>query len=272
MAVSPIKANVAKLLATAAAQAGISESPPFSNRTKFSTWYGLIGPWCAMFVSWVFWHAGHRLPAIRTPKGFAYCPDIVNWAKRHGVWHGPQVRPRPGWIVLFDFPGDGVNRPSHVGIVERVLADGRIATWEGNTSGGGGRDGGSVVNHYRSVSGGIIGYVQVDDVVPPGPAGVILAPGASGPAVVFWQAILNVLAPWRINAAGRRGGARIAEDGQYGPQTTEATRELQRFANQFVTYIGMPNRKVSVDGKVTRALADSAAEWVKVTQRKNRAA
>jgi peptidoglycan hydrolase-like protein with peptidoglycan-binding domain len=268
MAASPITANVQQVLATAALQRGISESPPFSNRTKFSTWYGLIGPWCAMFVSWVFWHAGFRLPAIRTAKGFAYCPDIVNYARRHGIWHGTNVRPRPGWIVLFDFPGDGVNRPSHVGILERVLPDGRLSVWEGNTSGGGGRDGGSVVNHFRRISGGVIGYVQVDDVIPAGPAGVIMGPGSSGPAVRFWQAILNVLARYRVNAHGRRGGARILEDGQFGPQTVEATRELQRFVNQFVTYIGKPHLMVSVNGKVTRALADSAADWVKVAQRK----
>ncbi len=261
-----IRANVQKVLATAAAQRGISESPPFSNRTKFSEWYGLIGPWCAMYVSWVFWHAGYKLPPIRTAKGAAYCPDFVNYAKANGIWRDRTVRPKPGWLVLFDFPGDGVNRPSHIGIVERVLPDGRIATWEGNTSGGGGRDGGSVVNHHRAVAGGIIGYVEVEDIVVR-PDGVILQPGDQGEAVVFWQAVLNVLAGYRINAKGKRGGARISEDGDFGPQTTEATREFQRFANRFVSYLGMPEKRVAVDGKVTKALAASAAEWVKVAQR-----
>lgn len=262
-----IRANVQRVLATAAAQAGISEKPPFSNRTKFSEWYGLIGPWCAMYVSWVFWHAGFPLPPIRTPKGAAYCPDFVNYAKKNGLWRGPETTPKPGWLVLFDFPGDGVNRPSHIGVVERVLPDGRISTWEGNTSGGGGRDGGSVVNHYRSVRGGIIGYVQVDDVVVR-PDNVVLQPGDKGDAVVFWQAVLNVLAPYRINGAGKRGGRRIKEDGDFGKETTEATREFQRFANRFASFIGLPHKRVAVNGVVTKELAESASQWAKVAQAK----
>ncbi|HRW40512.1 MAG TPA: CHAP domain-containing protein [Microthrixaceae bacterium] len=233
-----IRADVAKVLAVARAQAGISESPPYSNRTKFSEWYGLIGPWCAMYVSWVFDQAGYRLPPIRTAKGFAYCPDIVNWAKRNGLWHDATVRPKPGWIVLFDFPGDGVNRPSHVGIVEAVLPDGRISTWEGNTSSGGGRDGGSVVNHFRRVSVGIIGYVQVDDTritePPRAERWLPFHPGATDASIAARGGFRTEVTEVQMilkRLAGVWGAPDVDPgpvDGVYGPRSQAAVRAYKR--------------------------------------------
>jgi hypothetical protein len=163
--VSRITADSDALIRVAESQLGVAESPAFSNRTPYCTWYGLVGPWCAMFVSWVFAHAGHTLPRIRTSKGFSYCPDIVNWAKKNGVWHasGSGYKPKRGDIVLFDFIG----RPSHVGIVTGVLPDGRIATIEGNTNGSGSRDGGRVMRHNRSAKGSTIGFVEVDGLKKP---------------------------------------------------------------------------------------------------------
>lgn len=278
-----IRADVTKLLATARSQAGISESPPYSNRTPYTAWYGLVGPWCAMFVSWVFWHAGHPLPAIRTSKGFAYCPDIVSWAKRNGLWRDRTVRPRPGWIVLFDFPGDGVNRPSHVGIVEQVLPDGRISTWEGNTSSGGGRDGGSVVNHRRSVAGGIIGYVQVDDTAitePPRPTRPArpevwqpIRPGDTDRSianrggmqreVTEVQLILTRLA--RLWDAPELNPGPL--DGEYGPRSREAVRAYKRRIRALQKETGQtpwPNE----DDKVGTITIGSLRWWNGVTGEK----
>ena len=39
-------------------------------------------------------------------------------------------------MVFVDSPGDGVNRISHVGLVEAVNHDGTVQTIEGNTSSG----------------------------------------------------------------------------------------------------------------------------------------
>jgi surface antigen len=42
--------------------------------------------------------------------------------------------PQPGDIVYFDFPGDNVNRISHVGIVVKDNGDGTVTCVEGNTA------------------------------------------------------------------------------------------------------------------------------------------
>lgn len=135
---------------------GLTESPPNSNKTKFGKWYGADGqPWCAMAVSYWFFHAGLPLP-ITTSKGFAYTPYGASWFKRNGRW---TTKPQPGHVVFFDFPGDGVNRISHVGIVESVNSNGSVVCIEGNTSrgtSGSQRDGGGVYRRTRST--GIVGY------------------------------------------------------------------------------------------------------------------
>lgn len=142
------------VLALAASQIGYVETP--RNRTKFGQWYGLDGsPWCAQFVSWVFYNRGIPLPAS-TGKGFAYTPAGAAWFQRLSRW---THTPAPGHVVFYDFPGDGVNRISHVGIVERVNGDGSITAIEGNTSSGTGgsqTNGGGVYRRSRRV--GIVGY------------------------------------------------------------------------------------------------------------------
>lgn len=76
-----------RILARARSQLGIHEKPFGSNRTPYSKWYGLVGPWCARFVSWCFFHEGLPLPAS-TSKGFAYTP------RRGGLVQ--QAGPGPG--------------------------------------------------------------------------------------------------------------------------------------------------------------------------------
>lgn len=139
------------VLSRASRWVGTVEQPV--NRVPGVTdWYGLVGPWCAMWVSKVFHDAGLALPAT-TSKGFAYTPSGVAWFKSQHRWY--TSNPQPGDVVFFDFPGDGVNRVSHVGIVESV--DGSsINTIEGNTDERGGRTGGKVMRRRRRV--GIVGY------------------------------------------------------------------------------------------------------------------
>lgn len=121
-----------------------------NNDTKFGRWYGLnFNPWCAMFVSWVAWKAG---ASSLIPK-HAWTPSGANWFKARNRWG---TKPKVGAIVYFDFPGDGVNRISHVGIVESIRPDGKIVTIEGNTSADGSREGNGVYRKVRSV--GIVGY------------------------------------------------------------------------------------------------------------------
>ena len=148
----PLGTEMDRIIARAESQLGVSESPAGSNRTPYTDWYGTVGPWCAMFVSWCFAHEGNPL-AASTSKGFSYTPSGAAWFKSQNRWTATPAR---GHVVFFDFPGDDVNRISHVGIVTAVNADGSIDTVEGNTDEKGGRTGGKVMRRRRKI--GIVGY------------------------------------------------------------------------------------------------------------------
>lgn len=154
-----ISANPDTLIGYAASQLGYSENPPSSNQTKYGAWYGLnYNPWCAMFDSYCSAKSGNPLPPIRTSKGYAYVPDLWNYAKWMGQLRRPSgYNPKPGDRVMFSFGG---RRPDHVGIVIENLGGGRVLTIEGNTNGAGSRTGGSVLKKVRKSN--IIGYASID--------------------------------------------------------------------------------------------------------------
>lgn len=108
------------------------------NMTKYGAWFGDNGQeWCAVFVSWVFAHAGSPLPHIQGPHGFAYVPYAISYAREHGQLHDT---PKAGDIMLLK---DG----SHTGIVSKVHGDGSFDTIEGN-------EGDQVSHGHRLVSSG----------------------------------------------------------------------------------------------------------------------
>lgn len=148
--------SASQVISIARSQLGIRESPAGSNIVKYSRWYGLTGPWCAMFVSWVFCEAGMPLP-ISTPKGFCYTPYGVNWAKRHGLW-SESGRYAAGDVIFYNFDSD--SGPEHTGIV--VSDDGRtIVAIEGNTSSAGSQsNGGQVCVKHRPHGRLILGVLQ----------------------------------------------------------------------------------------------------------------
>jgi len=115
---------------------GLGEDPPGSNHNAISAWYGFDGPWCAMTVSRALCHAGFTssgddvdVPGIRstTAKGWAYVPYLLNDFRDAGR---ADTDPRPGDLVIFDWDHDGC--ADHVGMVERVEADGTFWSYEGN--------------------------------------------------------------------------------------------------------------------------------------------
>jgi hypothetical protein len=123
-----------RALAEALRHVGVRESPPGSNHTMFGRWFGTDGvPWCAIFASYCF-DVGAGLVLCRGwpgagvgPRGVAYVPTLAAWLRATGR---EVDDPKPGDIVVFDWDG---GLPDHAGIVIRPLADGRIATVEGNS-------------------------------------------------------------------------------------------------------------------------------------------
>lgn len=145
--------SVERLLQVARSQIGTVERPPGSNRQPYGDAYGMPGvAWCAQFVWWCFREAGLSDLIPKT----AYTPSFADWFRSRGQWGS---EPRVGAIPFFDFPNDGVNRISHVGIAEAPGRDGTVITIEGNTSSGQAgsqRDGGGVWRRTRRA--GIVGY------------------------------------------------------------------------------------------------------------------
>jgi len=117
------------VFASAAAWSKVSEQPPGSNNVPGITdWYGMRGPWCAMWVSRVFYDAGLPLPA-QTAKGFAWCTAGANWFAEAGRLVGNSREALPGDVVFFEW--DNVGALDHVGIVLQNNGD-SLTTIEGN--------------------------------------------------------------------------------------------------------------------------------------------
>lgn len=150
--------NRNKLIAIAEAEIGTKEEPANSNKQKYGEWYEWNAvAWCAIFVSWCYHHAGFPLPKIQHDKGFAYCPYMVTYAKKHKLI---TVLPAPGDIVMFDWDGD--NRSDHTGIFKKWLNLERtkFECIEGNTSPTNQSNGGAVMLRIRNVS-QVAGFINM---------------------------------------------------------------------------------------------------------------
>lgn len=137
---------------------GMAESPKGSNKVLFSDWYGIQGPWCAMFVTYCYIQAGSK--AFKKSERWAYCPFILADARaqRNGLTVVPTDKVQRGDVVLYDWDGDGV--ADHVGIVDEVPKKGSFFAVEGNTSGTNPSDGGMVARMKRNTS-SVIAFVRV---------------------------------------------------------------------------------------------------------------
>lgn len=139
--------TVAKLIEVAKAEIGTIEGPK-DNETKYGAFTKVnFQPWCGSFVMWCANEAGVKVPnTVSTPAGAAAF-------KKAGAWIDADIAdPEPGDIAYFDFPSDGVDRISHVGIVIKDNGDGTVVCIEGNTSSdekGSQRNGGQVAQKVR---------------------------------------------------------------------------------------------------------------------------
>ena len=124
--------TAARLIEVAKAEVGYIEGPK-DNETKYGAFTKAnFQPWCGSFVMWCANEAGVKVPnTVYTPGGAAAF-------KKSGQWiDGDVADPEPGDIAYFDFPSDGVDRISHVGIVIEDNGDGTVWCIEGNTTGDG---------------------------------------------------------------------------------------------------------------------------------------
>jgi CHAP domain len=95
---------------------------------KNCTIYGPCEEWCSLFAAWVWQHAGI---AVEGPTAlYGYSGSLYTWAESHGGRVlPPSATPAPGDLIFY---GKGPSQSAHVGVVVRVLSDGRIETVEGN--------------------------------------------------------------------------------------------------------------------------------------------
>ena len=140
--------TAAKLIEIAKGEVGTIEGPK-DNETKYGKFAKAnFQPWCGSFVMWCASEAGVKVPnTVYTPSGAAAF-------KKSGAWIDADVAdPEPGDIAYFDFPSDGVDRISHVGIVIEDNGDGTVWCIEGHTSSnkkGSQRNGGEVCKQLRA--------------------------------------------------------------------------------------------------------------------------
>ena len=118
-----------KFIETARAEVGTIEGPK-DNETKYGAFTkSNFQPWCGSFVNWCANQVGLKIPnCVYTPAGATAFIKKDQWEKAE------EAIPLPGDIVFFDFPSDGVDRISHVGIVVKDNGDGTVTCIEGNTA------------------------------------------------------------------------------------------------------------------------------------------
>lgn len=215
--------TASKLISVARSQIGVKEKPAGSNRVKYTSWYGMVGPWCAMFVSWCAAEAG--IPTSVIPK-HAWTPAGKSFFQKKKQWGS---KPRVGAIAYYNLSGLG--RVSHVGIVERVYKDGSFDAIEGNTDIRGGRTGGQVMRKRRKAvgRGGGFGYPAYPGGKPKNSTGKSKDSTPRWRTVKYGEMLRRgtqgaPVREWQKKALGYKGKAL---DGKFGAQTEKDTKALQ---------------------------------------------
>lgn len=153
-------------IAVARGELGVIEGPK-DNETKYGAFTKAnFLPWCGSFVNWCANEVLLKIPnCVSTVAGASAFMKKDQWEKAE------EAIPLPGDIVFFDFPNDGVDRISHVGIVVKDNGDGTVTCIEGNTAPdkkGDQRNGGQVclkVRAYKKKNGSKLRKSQAVTVV-----------------------------------------------------------------------------------------------------------
>jgi hypothetical protein len=141
--------TAARLAEVALAEVGTIEEG--DNLTKYGKFMKADGlPWCGSFVNWCADQAGIKIPSmVSTAAGANKMKDLGRWI---------ETKPQVGDLCFMDFPHDGIDRISHIGIVVKAGTKSVICV-EGNTSGSGDqRNGGMVMIKRRAIGKEVVGF------------------------------------------------------------------------------------------------------------------
>jgi len=232
-----------KLIALARSQVGYKEGANNFNKyaadpriTRLYGWDVQYQPWCCVYVNWCFMEAfGEETGRQMTCGGSAACSNQANLYRGAGRFVST---PEPGDQIFFNVAG-GIN---HTGIVIEVSGS-NVKTVEGNYSDGVG------IGSYIMGSPRIAGYgrpvwslaaeipaeapaesVSGTDTEKPKTQQMcraelpVLREGDSGVEVERLQTLLIGRGYY---CGGRRYGGREAPDGEFGPATAVAVRDIQ---------------------------------------------
>lgn len=260
------KGSLEAIIEVAKKEVGTIEGPK-DNETKYGKWTGAnFLPWCQSFVSWCAFTAG--LDAKKYPKTAATVA-ASDWFKKNNRWADARNDdPTPGDWIYFDFPDDGVNRISHVGLCIKNNGDGTIQVIEGNTSGtakGDQRNGGMCVektrayvkNNKKKLINAIVGwgrpvYAGEENLPLLSKVGSSDAPAAPAkPAAPKAPAVPAQFVDLKVGSKGQKvkivqTALKLKADGDFGPGTEKAVKAYQKAK-------GLPETGI-VDQKTFKAL------------------
>ena len=260
------KGSLEAIIEVAKKEIGTIEGPK-DNETKYGKWTGAnFLPWCQSFVSWCAFTAG--LDAKKYPKTAATVA-ASDWFKKNNRWADARNDdPTPGDWIYFDFPDDGVNRISHVGLCIKNNGDGTIQVIEGNTSGtakGDQRNGGMCVektrayvkNNKKKLINAVVGwgrpvYTGEENLPLLSKVGSSDAPAAPAkPAAPKAPAAPAQFVDLKVGAKGQKvkvvqTALKLKADGEFGPATEKAVKAYQKAK-------GLPETGI-VDQKTFKAL------------------
>jgi len=271
------KGSLEAIIEIAKKEVGTIEGPK-DNETKYGKWTGMnFQPWCQSFVSWCAFTSG--LDPKKYPKS-ASTVAASDWFKKNNRWADARNDdPSPGDWIYFDFPEDGVNRISHVGICIKNNGNGTIQVIEGNTSGtskGDQRNGGMCVEKTRAyvkdnklkLINGIVGWgrpvyageenlpllskVGSSDVPVKTTKPVVTK--AAAPAAKPANKDASAFKPLKNGSKGDlvkqiQKSLKLKVDGQFGPGTEKAVKAFQSSKGLSATGIVDSNTFKAIKGK-----------------------
>ena len=226
------------------ARAEVGTAATNYKKCKYNTdFYGYVvsaswADWCAVFIWWIFHKAGaDSLLYVKT----AGCGVLGAAFNNRGRFFKSGFK--PGDVVFFHWSSDksesvpGAYSLDHVGIIEKVNADGSYTTIEGNTGGGNGavmrrtryasQISGVARPDYDGAGSGTTGNAEVKAVqtwLNSGYKAGLTVDGLYGGRTEL--ALVKALQT-ELNAAYKAG---LEVDGVYGAKTAAAIRDLQKGA------------------------------------------